>query len=90
MLEGNLGLHDASNVLDHLPLPMEQMLSPTGLQRFDATSEIDRTAHVNDTFILDEQSYRNHRLSRQEQQYVREGVATVRMFKNVSLTYFRK
>ena len=57
MWEGNLGLHDASDVHDHLPVPLQRMLSPTGLWRYDATSEIDRTAHVNNAFILNEQIY---------------------------------
>jgi hypothetical protein len=54
--EGNLGLHDASDVMDHLPVPVQQMLSPTtGLWRYDATSNIDRTSpHVNNAFVLDE------------------------------------
>ncbi len=92
MWEGNLGLHDASDVQDHLPVPLQRMLSPTGLRRYDATSDFDRTAdHVNNTLILDEQSYRNHQLTRRERQYEREeGVTTVRVVKNLSLPYFRK
>jgi hypothetical protein len=57
LLEGNLGLHDASDVLDHLPVPSQQLLSPTGLQRYHAVSDIDRTAHANNLFTLNKESY---------------------------------
>jgi hypothetical protein len=92
MWEGNLGLHDASDVMDHLPVPIQRMLSPTGLRRYDATSDIDITPpHVNNAFVLNEQRYRNHQLSRQEQRYKREGATTVRVVKNLSLlSYFQK
>jgi hypothetical protein len=43
MWERNFGLHYASN--DHLPVPMQQVLSPIGLQRCNATYEIHLTAH---------------------------------------------
>ena len=91
MWQGNLGLHDASDVQDHLPVPLQRMLSPTGLRRYDATSEMDRTAaYANNAFIFDEQSYRNHQCTRQEQQHEREGVTTVRVVQNLSLPYIRK
>lgn len=91
MWEGNLGLHDASDVQDHLPVPLQRMLSTTGLRRYDATREIDRTTGpVNNALILDEQSYRNHQFTRQERRYEREGATTVRVVKNLSLPYFRK
>jgi hypothetical protein len=92
MWEGNLGLHNASNVMDHLPVPVQKMLSPTGLRRYDATSDIlDRTPpHVNNAFVLDKQRYSNHQLSRQAQRYKREVAMTVRVLKNLSLSYFQK
>ena len=91
MWEGNLGLHDASDVQDHLPVPLQRMLSTTGLRRYDATREIDQTTGpINNALILDEQSYRNHQFTRQERRYEREGATTVRVVKNLSLPYFRK
>ena len=88
--EGNLGLHDINDVMEHLPVPMRRLLSPTALRRYDASSFVSSTTSTNNNNnINNSQQRRNQQLSRQERTYEREGLRTARVVKDLSLSYFR-